>query len=51
MKIYVKSYKGNLFEVDINENNRIIDLKRKLIEISWYKSIEYIQLIFDGEIL
>ncbi len=50
MRIYVRSYRGQ-FEVDVHENIRVRDFKRKLIEISGDNYYKYSPLFFSGEML
>ena len=48
MRIYVRKFKGFEVEVDVPENIRVRDFKRKLVEITGdYSSIEF-DLIFRG---
>ena len=49
MRIYVRSNIGREFEVDVHENIRVRDFKRKLIEISGNNYYKYSTLFFSGE--
>ena len=51
MKIYVKSFNGNIVKVDVHENIRVIDFKRKLIEITGDDRYDYSRLFLGGQFL
>jgi hypothetical protein len=51
MRIYVRKFKGFEVEVDVPENIRVRDFKRKLVEITRDYSSKQFHLMFDGEVL
>ena len=51
MRIYVRTFRGFEVEVDVPENIRVRDFKRKLVKITRdYYSVQF-PLFFEGEVL